>query len=384
MARQPARRIDSIRIGDTRILTPGRRLARPRDLYHLALTLTWPRFFAALVFLFTLVNLVFGFLYWLSPGSVSNARGDSFLDHFFFSVETLATVGYGVMSPGSLYGHLVATSEILSGLVGIALITGLVFARFSKPTARILFSDRAVIRDFNGERVLMLRIANQRHSHRIVEATASMSLVRSEVSSDGEDFVAIHDLRLLRDRNPVFALTWTLVHAIDERSPLHGLESAQLAASQSRPGPRRHCWRGSFLWQSIDSRRIVAALEEPAMVFDVSVALTWLLFLALFPIAFIWLRRAWRIIVRRDYSEVALKRGLAPEKPEKFAPFTAVINLLGGIILAVVIVGVVLGQLEYSVWSAIAGSTIWMKLFADFILGRHAHPFAFGKKEKKA
>lgn len=234
MARQPARRIDSIRIGDTRILTPGRRLARPRDLYHLALTLTWPRFFAALVFLFTLVNLVFGFLYWLSPGSVSNARGDSFLDHFFFSVETLATVGYGVMSPGSLYGHLVATSEILSGLVGIALITGLVFARFSKPTARILFSDRAVIRDFNGERVLMLRIANQRHSHRIVEATASMSLVRSEVSSDGEDFVAIHDLHLLRDRNPVFALTWTLVHAIDERSPLHGLESAQLAASQSR------------------------------------------------------------------------------------------------------------------------------------------------------
>lgn len=120
------------------------------------------------------------------------------------------------------------------------------------------------------------------------------------------------------------------------------------------------------------------------MVFDVSVALTWLLFLALFPIAFIWLRRAWRIIVRRDYSEVALKRGLAPEKPEKFAPFTAVINLLGGIILAVVIVGVVLGQLEYSVWSAIAGSTIWMKLFADFIRGRHAHPFAFGKKEKKA
>ena len=120
------------------------------------------------------------------------------------------------------------------------------------------------------------------------------------------------------------------------------------------------------------------------MVFNVSVALTWLLFLALFPISFIWLRRTWRIIVRRDFSEVALKRGLPPEKPEKFAPFTAAINFIAGIVLVFVIFGVVLGQLEYSVWSAIAGSTIWMKIVADFILGRHAHPFAFGKKEKKA
>lgn len=234
MALQPSSRIASVRVGDTRILTPGRSLGRPRDLYHLALTLTWPRFFAALVLAFTFVNVVFGTLYWLSPGSVHNARGDSFLDHFFFSVETLATVGYGVMAPASLYGHLVSASEILTGLVGIALITGLVFARFSKPTARVLFSDRAVIRDFNGSRVLMVRIANERHSHRIVEATARMALVRSEISSDGEDFVAIHDLLLLRDRNPVFALTWTLVHAIDEQSPLVGLEGTQLAASQSR------------------------------------------------------------------------------------------------------------------------------------------------------
>jgi hypothetical protein len=110
------------------------------------------------------------------------------------------------------------------------------------------------------------------------------------------------------------------------------------------------------------------------MVFDVSVALTWILFLALFPMAFFWLRRAWRIIVRRDYSEVALKRGVAPPNPERFAPFEAAINLIAGGIAAVVIVAVAAGGLDYETWTAIAGSTLWMKLLASFILGRHAHP----------
>jgi len=109
------------------------------------------------------------------------------------------------------------------------------------------------------------------------------------------------------------------------------------------------------------------------MVFDFSVALTWILFLALFPLAFFWLRRAWRIAVRRDYSEVALKRGLPPPRPEKFAPYAAGINLVAGTIAVLVVVGVVVAQLEYETWSAIAGSTIWCKFFADFILSRHAH-----------
>lgn len=111
------------------------------------------------------------------------------------------------------------------------------------------------------------------------------------------------------------------------------------------------------------------------MVFDVSIALTWLLFLALFPIAFFWLRRAWRIIVRRDYSEVALKKGESPANPAKFAPYAAAINLIGGAISVGVIGAVVFGGLDYETWTAIAGSTIWMKFIADFILRRHAHPF---------
>lgn len=117
------------------------------------------------------------------------------------------------------------------------------------------------------------------------------------------------------------------------------------------------------------------------MVFDISVALTWILFLALFPIAFFWLRRAWRILVRHDYSEVAIKRGEPPANPKKFAPYAAGLNLIAGCIAVWVIVSVLLGTMEYQTWSAIAGVTIWLKFIADFILSRHAHPMTWGKKK---
>lgn len=116
------------------------------------------------------------------------------------------------------------------------------------------------------------------------------------------------------------------------------------------------------------------------MVFDVSVALTWILFLALFPMAFFWLRRAWRIGVRRDYSEVALKRGVPPPDPAKFAPYEMIINLVAGCIVVGVIVSVLSAQLDYDSWTALAGITIWCKFFANFILGRHAHPLASKNK----
>ena len=225
--------VRKVKVGDTHILTHGRSHESLRDVYHLVLTLSWPQFFGALILAFVFVNLLFGTAYWLLPGSVTNAREGQFLDYFFFSIETLATVGYGVMSPSSLHSHVVASFEILTGMVGVALTTGLVFARFSKPTARILFSNRAVIRHFEGGRVLMLRIANERHN-RIVEATATLSLVRAEVSPQGESFFRIHDLKLVRERTPVFALTWTLIHPIDERSPLYGIDSAQLKGSRTR------------------------------------------------------------------------------------------------------------------------------------------------------
>lgn len=115
------------------------------------------------------------------------------------------------------------------------------------------------------------------------------------------------------------------------------------------------------------------------MVFDIGVAMTWLLFLALFPITYYWLRRAWRIAVKRDFSEVALKRGEPPPNPEKYAPWALLINLIGAAIMIFVIVGIVAGALEYDTWTAIAGSTLWMKIILDFALSRQAH-MNFGRK----
>lgn len=109
------------------------------------------------------------------------------------------------------------------------------------------------------------------------------------------------------------------------------------------------------------------------MVFDISVAITWILFLALFPMAFFWLRRAWRILFKRDFSEVALKNGESPENPEKWAPYEMGINFVAGLVALYVIVSVLLGTLAYETWSAIAGVTVWCKFFASFGLGRQAH-----------
>ncbi len=225
--------VRTVHVGETKVLTNQGRHRGLSDPYHMVLNLSWPRFFAGLVMVFLLVNLLFGAAYWLLPASVSNARENHFLDYFFFSIETLATVGYGNMSPASLMGHTVASIEILLGMVGVAITTGLVFVRFSKPTARILFSDNAIIRDFDGARYLMLRMANERYN-RIVEASATLSFIKLEPSRQGETFVRIHDLPLARQRTPVFALTWTLMHLIDERSPLFGMTKEQLTSAHCR------------------------------------------------------------------------------------------------------------------------------------------------------
>ncbi len=226
-------KITSIRRGAFEIRKSGRQWHGWLDPYHLILTLSWARFFALLTGFFLAVNVLFATAYWLVPGSVSHARPGSFLDMLFFSIETIATVGYGEMVPGTLAGHLISSLEILVGLMSLAVVTGLVFARFSKPTARVLFSSKVVTREFEGHRVLMLRVANERHN-RMVEPTANLGLVRLEKTAEGEPYYRIHDLALQRQRNPVFALTWTLVHRIDESSPLHGWDHAALSAARSR------------------------------------------------------------------------------------------------------------------------------------------------------
>ncbi len=201
-----------------------------RDPYHLAVTLSWPQFFGLLLGVELTINLVFALLYTLVPGSVANARPGSLSDAFFFSVETLATVGYGVMAPGTLYGHVVSSVEILCGMTLTAVFTGLIFVRFSRPKAKILFADRPVVTTANGNPALMLRIGNGRLSM-LADAHATVTGLVIERTAEGHTLRRALDLKLVRAHFPLFLLTWTLVHEITEASPLWGATPESLQVS---------------------------------------------------------------------------------------------------------------------------------------------------------
>ncbi|HEY4804887.1 MAG TPA: ion channel [Paraburkholderia sp.] len=217
-----------LHIGGRDVLVYGMPVQAWGDFYHSALTMRWPAFFASLAGLFLLLNGVFACLYQLGAKPIANQYPDGFLGAFFFSVETLATVGYGDMHPQTLYAHVIATLEIFVGMSGIALGTGLVFARFSRPRAKIMFARQVVVHPIEGRMTLMVRAANARQNV-ITEAQAKLRLIRVETSSDGYRLRRIHDLKLVRDQHPLFTLGWNLMHVIDEASPLHGMTPEMLA-----------------------------------------------------------------------------------------------------------------------------------------------------------
>ena len=198
------------------------------DPYYLVLSMRWPTFIASVLLLFLAANLAFAGLYWLAPGSVANTRPHDFADAFFFSVETLATVGYGVMTPATTYGHVVATAEIFFGMFLTALATGAFFARFARPRARLVFSDAAVVAPYGEGLALMVRIASRRLQG-INEPRARMSYLRNEVVGD-VTYRRFTELKLVRDNIPVLSLTWTLIHPIDAESPMFDMSAARLAA----------------------------------------------------------------------------------------------------------------------------------------------------------
>lgn len=217
-----ARKSNSVRVqlGGRKFTKIGVRTLDWRDGYHLILALSWLQFFLLIVLVYVAANLVFAVIYQLQPGAVANTtRG--YLDYLFFSIETFSTVGYGFMYPATVYAHVVASVEIFIGLLSVALVTGLMFARFSRPRARILFSKVAVIGRFDGAPTLMVRVANERHNP-ILEADVSMTLIRWETTSDGERFRRQHDLRLMRHHSAAFALSWAVMHPITNESPMHG------------------------------------------------------------------------------------------------------------------------------------------------------------------
>ena len=185
------------------------------DTYHLLLTMPWPTFVGLTSFLYLLANMLFALAYSLGNGvaRASNGEPGELFDLFFFSVQTMASIGYGAMYPNSLYAHCLVVIESLVSLFFIAMTTGLVYARFSLPTARILFSNVAVIAPFNGVPTLMFRTANKRKNY-ILEAQLWVTLVRDEYSDEGDFMRRFHDVPLVRSHTPIFSLSWTAMHQI--------------------------------------------------------------------------------------------------------------------------------------------------------------------------
>ena len=207
----------------------GERRRDLTDVYLHLLTMPWPFFLLLIVAALVLANALFAAAYMIG-GGVANARHGSFADLFFFSVQTMATIGYGRLEPESLLANALVGIEAFAGLVALAMVTGLTFARFSRPDARVRFSRVAIIALREGVPTLMFRMANQRGSA-IVEANIHVVFTRDEVTSDGERIRRFYDLPVQRARSALFVLSWTAIHVIGESSPLHGLTSESLAAA---------------------------------------------------------------------------------------------------------------------------------------------------------
>ncbi|MFN8390959.1 MAG: ion channel [Bdellovibrionota bacterium] len=206
-----------------------------RSLYHTCLNVSWDIFFVSIFGAYLLVNLLFALAFFAcGPGALANAAttpSARFYSCFFFSVQTFATIGYGSMSPATLAANLVVTIEALVGLLGFALATGLFFARFSRPTARILFSRHAVMAPYHGKTSFQFRIANLR-SNQLMHL--EVRVILSIFERSGADLKRkFHELNLERDKVMFFPLNWTIVHPISHDSPLWGKTEAELAEAQA-------------------------------------------------------------------------------------------------------------------------------------------------------
>lgn len=232
--RKPQLKRDAtIRAGAIEIINRGASRYDLHDPYHIALSMSWKSFALAFVGLELGINVIFALLYLAQPGCISNARPGAFSDAFFFSLETLATVGYGTMAPATFYGHAVSALEIISGMAFTAIMTGLLFVRFSRPRPKILFADQAVVTSHNCSPTLMVRIGNGRLTL-LTHAKVHLGVLLQEISAEGQSFRYVHDLVLSNATLPLFALTWTLMHRIDTQSPLAGYDAERFADSDAR------------------------------------------------------------------------------------------------------------------------------------------------------
>ena len=227
------RRPVSVRAGQVEFVKVNTEGWEWREVYRWLLGLRWPQFAAFVAVVYVALNLLFAAVYSLGQNSIAGiSTSHWFLDCFFFSVQTLATVGYGHMYPQTLYGHVISTIEIMTGIFLLAVMTGLIFVRFSRPIARVVFSKSIVIAPLNGRPTLMVRIGNQRQ-HSMVEAEFRITFNRDEPLLEGGDFRYFYNLKLQFDRLAIFPAALTLRHVIDEKSPLCGATPESLKAARA-------------------------------------------------------------------------------------------------------------------------------------------------------
>ena len=200
--------------------------------YYLLLTVPWWGFFGFAIASYIFINSFFAIGFLLGGNCIENATPDSFLDAFFFSVQTLTSIGYGSMYPTTTYADILVSVEALVGIIGIALITSLAFTRFAQPTAKVMFSRVATISEHNNIPTLTIRAGNQRHNQ-ILEAQVRLYLMQDEVSAEGEYMRRFYLLKLKRDSTPRFTLSWTIMHPIDETSPLYSATPESLAKTRA-------------------------------------------------------------------------------------------------------------------------------------------------------
>jgi inward rectifier potassium channel len=204
-----------------------------REPYHLMLTIPTIGFVLVVTLVFLLLNSFFAILYLVGGDNILNARSGSFEDAFFFSVQTMASIGYGVMSPKTSYANSIVVLESITALLVTAVVTGLTFSRVARPTAKVMFSDACVVMPYEGIPTILFRAANQRRN-RILEAEVIVYFSRDETSSEGHHMRRFYQLPLSRSRTPTFNLPWTLMHQIDRNSPLYGCSREELFDAQAQ------------------------------------------------------------------------------------------------------------------------------------------------------
>ena len=231
--RAPMAKPAEFRLGRDELIKIGAQRYDWRNPYRVALTLRWPAFFATMLGIDLAINLAFALLFLAGGNAIVNAHPGSLLDAFFFSVETFSTVGYGVMSPATTYGHIISTLDVLCGVTFTALFTGLIFVRFSKPRARMVYAKHPVVARHDGKPTLMIRFASSTTAV-MTDATARLAVLLLRRSVEGRTYRLANELRLQRSYLPVVMLSWTLMHVIDAESPLHGMTADDMIKADAR------------------------------------------------------------------------------------------------------------------------------------------------------